>query len=92
LKARYAAGEVGDVEVKRKLARALNAFLEPIRLRRAEYAARPHLLDDILTAGAGRARPIAQATLDEVRTAMGFPSRRQAVIFAQAAQPAAVFC
>ena len=31
LKARYRAGKVGDVEVKTKLARALNAHLEPIR-------------------------------------------------------------
>jgi tryptophanyl-tRNA synthetase len=92
LKARYVTGTVGDVEVKRRLARVLNAFLEPIRLRRAEYAARPHLLDDILAAGAGRARPIAQATLDEVRTAMGFPARRQVAIFTQAVQPAAIFC
>ncbi|HTP27190.1 MAG TPA: tryptophan--tRNA ligase, partial [Anaeromyxobacteraceae bacterium] len=33
LKARYRAGKVGDVEVKRKLAAALNAFLEPMRQR-----------------------------------------------------------
>ena len=31
LKARYRAGKVGDVEVKTKLARALNAHLEPMR-------------------------------------------------------------
>ena len=94
LKARYAAGEVGDVEVKRKLARALNAFLEPIRLRRAEYAARPQLLDDILTAGAGRARPIAQATLDEVRAAMGFAARASthAMVTPQVTRAASMFC
>ncbi|MDR7449535.1 MAG: tryptophan--tRNA ligase, partial [Armatimonadota bacterium] len=34
LKARYRQGRVGDVEVKQRLARALNAFLEPIRERR----------------------------------------------------------
>ena len=35
LKARYRAGKVGDVEVKTKLAKALNAHLDPIRARRA---------------------------------------------------------
>ncbi len=35
LKARYRAGKVGDVEVKTKLAAALNAHLEPMRERRA---------------------------------------------------------
>ena len=35
LKARYRAGTVGDVEVKTKLAKALNAMLEPMRERRA---------------------------------------------------------
>jgi tryptophanyl-tRNA synthetase len=94
MKAQYTAGRVGDVQVKRNLARALNAFLDPLRARRAAYAARPHLLDDILAAGAGRARPIAQATLDEVRAAMGFPPRPLARTpgTSQAMQPAAVFC
>ncbi len=71
LKARYRQGKVGDVEVKKKLARALNAFLDPIRERRAYYAARPRLVDDILAAGAAKVRPISQATLDAARTAMG---------------------
>src|SRR4029079_3488868 len=35
LKTRYRAGKVGDVEVKTKLAKALNAHMEPIRARRA---------------------------------------------------------
>ena len=34
LKARYRAGTVGDVEVKRKLATAINELLAPIRARR----------------------------------------------------------
>ena len=38
LKARYRAGKVGDVEVKTKLANALNAHLDPIRERRAAAA------------------------------------------------------
>ena len=41
LKARYRAGKVGDVEVKTKLAAAINAMLDPIRERRAAALARP---------------------------------------------------
>ncbi len=71
LKDRYRHGKVGDVEVKKKLTRALNAFLEPVRERRAYYAARPNTVDDVLSAGAAKVRPISQATLDEAREAMG---------------------
>ncbi len=71
LKTRYRAGKVGDVEVKKKLGAALNAFLDPIRERRAYYAARPKLLDEILAAGAAKVRPISQATLNDAREAMG---------------------
>ena len=42
----YGVLEGGDVEVKRKLARALKAFLTPIRQRRAQYEAQPGLVDD----------------------------------------------
>ena len=41
LKERYRAGKVGDVEVKTKLARALNAALAPMRERRREVMAKP---------------------------------------------------
>lgn len=71
LKARYRQGKVGDVEVKKKLAAALNAFLDPIRERRAYYAARPKLVDEILAAGAAKVRPISQQTVDDARQAMG---------------------
>jgi tryptophanyl-tRNA synthetase len=71
LKKRYRAGRVGDVEVKRKLARALNAFLDPIRERRAELERRPGLVDDILHAGAERAGREADETLRRAREAMG---------------------
>ena len=71
LKARYRTGKVGDVEVKKKLAVALNNFLEPIRERRAHYAARPKLIDEVLSAGAAKVRPISQQTLDAARDAMG---------------------
>ena len=71
LKERYRQGKVGDVEVKRKLARALNNFLEPMRERRAEYASQAGLVDDILIQGTRRARGIAQQTMEMVHNAMG---------------------
>ncbi len=71
LKARYRTGQVGDVEVKKKLTVALNNFLEPIRERRAYYAARPNLVDEILAAGAAKVRPISQETVNLARDAMG---------------------
>jgi tryptophanyl-tRNA synthetase len=70
LKARYREGKVGDVEVKRKLLAAMEKFLAPIRERRAELAAKPKLVDEILAAGSERARREAAATLHEVRHAM----------------------
>ena len=51
LKARYRAGKVGDVEVKTKLAKALNAHLDPMRARRADVLARPERLREILHDG-----------------------------------------
>lgn len=71
LKVRYAAGQVGDVEVKRRLAAALNAYLAPIRARRAKFAARPDDVIDILRAGTLRAREITARTIDEVQEKMG---------------------
>lgn len=71
LKKRYRAGKVGDVEVKKKLARALHNFLEPIRERRAYYEERPHLLDEIIQKGSERAREIGAETIRQAREAMG---------------------
>jgi tryptophanyl-tRNA synthetase len=71
LKTQYQAGKIGDVEVKRRLAAALNVTLAPMRQRRVGFAARPDDLIDILRAGTERARPVAQATYQEVKTAMG---------------------
>jgi tryptophanyl-tRNA synthetase len=74
LKARYRAGKVGDVEVKEKLARALNAFLDPIRERRAKYEAQPGLADEVVYDGTLRMREEARATLAAVKKAMGMAS------------------
>ncbi len=71
LKDRYRQGAVGDVEVKRKLARAINAFLAPVRERRAAFAARDGLVEEILHAGNEAARAVARETMATVREAMG---------------------
>ena len=70
LKARYRAGKVGDVEVKTKLAAAINTLLEPIRERRQAALARPGYLREVLFEGSQRARVIAQETMEQVRGAV----------------------
>jgi tryptophanyl-tRNA synthetase len=71
LKSRYRAGKVGDVEVKEKLALALNNFLEPTRERRAHYEAQTGYVDELIYEGTLRAREEAKATLIETKKAMG---------------------
>jgi tryptophanyl-tRNA synthetase len=70
LKARYRAGKVGDVEVKNKLVKALNTYLEPIRTRRAEVLARPGYVREILHEGSKKARLVAGQTMERVRHAV----------------------
>ncbi|PDW03285.1 tryptophan--tRNA ligase [Candidatus Viridilinea mediisalina] len=71
LKERYRTGRVGDVEVKKKLLAAIEAFLEPIRERRARYAATPTLVDEIIHTGNQRTRAVAQETVAMMEEAMG---------------------
>ena len=71
LKERYRAGRVGDVEVKEKLARALNDFLDPIRERRDSYAGQSGLVDEVIFRGTNKMREVARDTLQEARKAMG---------------------
>jgi tryptophanyl-tRNA synthetase len=70
LKARYRAGKVGDVEVKRRLIAALELTLDPMRRRRADVLARPDTLRDIIADGSRKARRVAQETMARVREAM----------------------
>ncbi|HVA78074.1 MAG TPA: tryptophan--tRNA ligase [Candidatus Binataceae bacterium] len=70
LKDRYVKGTVGDVEVKEKLLKALNNFLEPIRERRAEFASKPARVREIIVEGTRKGRAVAQHTMEEVRVAM----------------------
>jgi tryptophanyl-tRNA synthetase len=70
LEERYVKGKVGDVEVKQKLARALNAFLDPLRERRAAFEAKPGVVREALERGARQARRIGGETLAMVRDAL----------------------
>lgn len=71
LKDRYTKGQVGDVEVKTKLALAINKFLTPIRAKRAEFEGKNDLIEQIIEQGSQKARFEAQKTLEEVLQAMG---------------------
>lgn len=71
LKERYRSGQVGDIEVKDKLAKALNAMLEPIRARRRELDKQTEAVDHALSQGTSRALSIAAETFGRVRSAMG---------------------
>lgn len=72
LKERYREGTVGDVEVKERLAKALNDFLEPVRERRAALEGKPEVIEALLDDGTKRAREEAEQTLSEAKKAMGF--------------------
>ena len=69
-KMRYRAGTVGDVEVKKSLADAINMYLEPMRERRREILCRPGRIREILYDGSAKARRLAQETMVEVREAV----------------------
>ncbi len=65
------AAEIGCVDCKKLLAQGINAALEPFRHRRAELAARPQHVVEVLNDGARRAQAIAAQTLAEVKERMG---------------------
>ena len=69
-KARYRTGKIGDVEVKKSLADAINMHLEPMRERRREILSQPGRIREILFDGSAKARRLAQETMAEVREAI----------------------
>ncbi len=78
LKDRYRKGKVGDVEVKKRLAGAINRFLDPIRERRAAFESQPDLIDEIIREGSARAQAECRRSLAEAREAMGLTYFRDA--------------
>jgi tryptophanyl-tRNA synthetase len=61
----------GCVDCKKHLVGNLNAALEPFRRKRAELAASPSdVVREVLHAGDGRARAVAEETMEKVRAAV----------------------
>lgn len=58
-------------DLKKELAAAIFAELEPLQQRRAEFASRPGYLDEVIAEGAKRASQIAQGTMNEVKQKLG---------------------
>jgi tryptophanyl-tRNA synthetase len=70
LKKQYEKGGLGDVVIKKRLAKILCDFISPIRKRREELAKDPEAVMKILKEGTEKARLEAQKTIVEVRKAM----------------------
>jgi tryptophanyl-tRNA synthetase len=64
------AAKIGCVDCKKALAEAINKDLAPLRARRAQLAARPEYVREVMTDGAKRAQVIARQTLAEVKQKM----------------------
>jgi tryptophanyl-tRNA synthetase len=71
LKERYIRGGLGDSIVKKRLDEVLQAVLEPIRVRRRALAREPDYVLQIVKRGTALARDITDATLRDVRAALG---------------------
>ncbi|MBB3286159.1 MULTISPECIES: tryptophan--tRNA ligase [unclassified Rhizobium] len=71
MKAHYRRGGLGDVTLKRRLDDILQALLAPIRARRAHYAAEPDYVMEVVREGTRKARERTEATLAELRDALG---------------------
>ncbi|MGH7741718.1 MAG: tryptophan--tRNA ligase [Candidatus Eiseniibacteriota bacterium] len=68
---RCRAGELACVPDKKHLAEIMVRALAPLRERREKWLANPDGVRDVIESGNRRARAIAAATMDEVRSAMG---------------------
>ena len=72
---RYRGGGMGYGEAKQALFEAADAFIEPVRERREKLAANANDVEDVLQAGAKRARVKAQEVLNRAREACGLARR-----------------
>ncbi len=70
MKEYYQRGGLGDVKVKQRLIDVLQAFLDPIRARRQEFAKDPSSVMQLLFEGTEKTLAVAHQTMSEVRMAM----------------------
>ncbi len=70
LKEHYRKGGLGDVVLKKRLIEKLNDFLEPIRVRRAEYAQDMGAVMDIAQKGTAHALTVASGVLERLKKGM----------------------
>jgi tryptophanyl-tRNA synthetase len=68
-------GARGCVDCKMQLAGKMNEALDPIRDKRKELESKPKVINEILRAGAEKARGVAQQTLLEVSEVMNLPPK-----------------
>jgi tryptophanyl-tRNA synthetase len=71
LAARYRAGGMGYGDAKKALAEAFESYFAPMRARREELAGDLAYVEDVLAAGAAKAKQTARQTLDAARSAVG---------------------
>jgi len=62
--------EIGCVQCKQMMAANLIDAMKPLHERRAHFKAKPERVREIISSGSEKARAIARATMDEVRSAI----------------------
>ena len=73
MRAEFTGLRYGDL--KKRVAEAVASSLEPVQKRYHEIAADPAYLDGILSEGAARVTPIADSTVELVKSRMGLYTR-----------------
>ncbi len=71
LRERYIAGGMGYGDAKKQLAEAVERILGPAREKREHLESDPALVENVLQAGAEKARNVARGVMEEVRDACG---------------------
>ncbi|MBI1785147.1 tryptophan--tRNA ligase [Candidatus Sumerlaeota bacterium] len=68
--------KIGCIECKKNLAKSLNALLDPMRERKSAFESGGGKVDDLLEAGAAKARGAAAQTMEEVREVLHLPNAK----------------